>query len=81
MENFDGNIYSLDIKEKVKKTNFKSLDVIEHNVYLTSDDSIYRYNFNELRLELFYELYNKSANQKFNYIKTDPKNKRLYLAL
>lgn len=62
MENFDGNIYSLDIKEKVKKTNFKSLDVIEHNVYLTSDDSIYRYNFNELRLELFYELYNKSAN-------------------
>ena len=62
MDNFDGNIYALDMKPKVKKTNFKSLDIIDHNIYLTSDDSIYRYNFNELRLELFYELYNKSAN-------------------
>ena len=62
MENFDGNIYSLEMKPKIKKANFKSLDIIEHNVYLTSEDSIYRYNFNELRLELFYELYNKTDN-------------------
>ena len=71
MENFDGNIYSLDIKPKFKKTNFQSIDIIEHNVYLISEDSIYRYNFNELRLELFYELYNKSVDQKFSYVKTD----------
>lgn len=63
MEKFDGNNYALEIKPKLKKVNFNSLDFINHNIYLTSNDSIYRYNFNELRLELFYELYDKTSNE------------------
>jgi len=50
-------------------------------VYLISEFSIYRFNFAELRLELFYELYEKNHSNTFKCIKTDKKNQRLYLGI
>lgn len=78
-ESFLGETLSLELAHKIKKVNFIGLDVMEENVYLVSDFSIYRYNMNDLRLELFYELYDKSTQNSFSFIKCDLKTKKIYL--
>lgn len=52
-----------------------------NNVYLLSDYSLYKFSFTELRIELFYELYEKNNLKTFHCISSDPKNKRLYLGI
>ena len=81
LDKYNGDQINLKINPKYKKEDFLDLDCIDENVYLMSSYSIYRYNFVDLRLELFYELYDKQPMNIFKTMKADKKNKRLYLGL
>lgn len=80
-EDLDGDTQLLQVNQKQKKLNFVGFDSIKENVYLISEFSIYRFNFSDLKLELFYELYEKNYQNTFKFIKTDVKNHKIYLGI
>lgn len=71
--------FSPKISLKSKNVAMNTLDYIESNVYILSDYSIYRYNLNDMKFELFYDNYKKSDTGVFTSIKADRKNRKLYI--
>lgn len=71
--------FSPKINVKNRSGLIHAFDVIDEDVYMLSDYSIFKYNLNSMKFELFYDNYNKTGGQLFRCIKTDKKNRRLYV--
>ena len=55
----------------MKEANFLKIDQIGTSVYILDSFSVYRFNFMEMKLELFYELSDKSLGNSFTTLKVD----------
>lgn len=64
---------------KSKKINFTALAYFNDSIILLSNYEIYRYNLNEMKMEMSYECPSKKTGNQFSYVKTDQKNKKIYL--
>ena len=71
--------FSPKISLKYKNIAMNQLDHLESNIYVLSDYSVYKYNLNDMKFELFYDNYKKSDTGVFTSIKADKKNKKLYI--